>query len=149
VRNAKSVDAAGHVRHNAVDRRVGTDAGTVDRPRREDVSEAVELSGGAKDLDDIRMLRGADAVLQRLPESLTFALEDRGVLIERPFDAAKEVEDVVHALRLCLCVPDERGAQTPIVRAAAFGEVDQTGECRRLDFGCHVTHLKTATAGYA
>jgi hypothetical protein len=138
VRNAQRVDAAGYVRHNAVDLGVGI-AGTVDGPRREDVAEAVELTGRAKDLDDLGVLGGrTDVVLKLVPKSLTVTLDDRGVLRERPLDAANEAEDVVHALRLWLCVPDQRRAQTPIVRTAAFREVDQTGKCWRLDFGWHL-----------
>lgn len=148
--NAEGIEAAGDVGHDAVDLVVGTNTSTVDGPGGEDVSEVVELPGCAKHLDGARMLRRrAFAGLQLVLERVTLPPDDRGVLIERPLDAANEVEDVVHPLRLWLRVPDERRAQAPIVRAAAFGEVDETGKLRRLDVGGHLMKRKAATVRYA
>lgn len=148
--NAEDIEAAGDVGHDAVDLVVGTNTRPVDGPGGEDVSEVVELPGCAKHLDDAGMLRRrAFVVLQFLLERVTLAPDDRGVLIERPLDTANEVEDVVHPLRLWLRVPDQCRAQAPIVRAAAFGEVDETGELRRLDVGGHLLQRKAATVRYA
>jgi len=148
--NAERIEAAGDVRHDAVDLVVGTDTRTVDGPGGKDVSEVVELPRCAKHIDDARMLpRRVFVVLQLLLERVTLAPDDRGVLIERPLDTANEVEDVVHPLRLWLRVPDQRRPQAPIVRAAAFGEVDEAGELRQLDVGGHLIQRKAATVRYA
>ena len=69
--------------------------------------------------------------------SRALALDALRLLPQRPLDAAHEIEDVVHTLRLGLRVANERGPQAPVVGARPLREIDQTRELRRLDLGGH------------
>ena len=59
------------------------------------------------------------------------------MLTERPLGASDEIEEVVHALRLRLCVTNERGTQAPVLCTRTLGEVDEPGEPKRFDVGGH------------
>lgn len=146
MRDAERVEPATDLAYDGVDLGVGPDAGPVDRPSGKDVSEAVECSGRAQELDDTRIDFGRrrGGAFERVPERRAVAFDDNGSLAERPLDAAHEVEDVVHALGLWLRVPNECGPQAPVVRARAFGEVDHAGELGRLDRRGHPAQATAA-----
>ena len=137
MRNAERVESQRDVCDDAVDFGVGTDPFEVDSPCRKDVAETVELLGGSQNPNDERVGFDRGVAIERVPESLAFTLDECRVFAERPLDAPHKVEDVVHTLRLRLCVPNQRGPQAPVVCARPFREVEQTGELGRLDLGGH------------
>jgi hypothetical protein len=148
VRYTERVKLAADRLDDAVDLGVRARAGEVHRPRGKDVAERVELTCDSQKCDDIRVLRGRRAAVERVPEIVAVVLEDRGMLPERGFRSAHEIEDVVHALRLRLCIANQRGAQTPVVRARAFGEVDETRKCWWLDIGRHCPQATEPVAAF-
>jgi hypothetical protein len=143
VRYAEEIELLRDIVDDAVDLGVGTGAGDVDGPGGQDVAEAVELSGYTQDADDLRVGRGRPTMFECRPEPFAVTLEPGAVLPECPLGAAHEIEEVVDALRLRLRVPNQRGAQAPVVRARTFGEVDQASESWRIGVGRHFQRLPT------
>ncbi len=143
MRDAERLELPSDFLDDVVDFFIGTRAGPVDRPRREDGAEAVERLCGAQNSDELRVTVEGGAGLERVPERRPLRGEDGGLLSERPVDAADEFEDVVDALRLRLRVPDQCRAQAPVVRARPFREVDEPGKCWWFDLGGHFPQRTT------
>jgi hypothetical protein len=139
VGNAEGVQVRANRIDGCVDVAVRAVAGDVDRPRGENVAEAVELSRDAEEVDDVRMpgIDGTGVVLERLPQRGAVPLEQARMLPEGPLGPPHEIQDVVDALGLRLGIADERGAQAPVVHVRMLREVDQLGQGGRLDLGGH------------
>jgi hypothetical protein len=139
VGNAQRVEVRGDLFDGRVDLGVRAVAGDVDGPPGEDLTEPVELSRHAEEVDEVGLssvVRGR-VVLECLPQRGTVALEQRGMLTQCPLGPPDEVQDVIDPLGLRLGVPDEGGAQAPVLRVGTLGEVDEVGEGAGFDLGGH------------
>ena len=137
--NTERVEVRGDLFDGRVDHSVRAVAGDVDGPVGEEVTEPVELSRHAEEIDDVgvsSVVRDR-VVLERLPQRATLALEQCGMLTQCPVGPPDEIQDVVDALGLRLGVAHERGAQAPVLGVGTLGEVDELGEGGRFDLGGH------------
>ena len=134
--HAEPVELLRDARDDAVYFRVGSLVPHVDGPPCQDVAEPVEFPRRAEEPDDVRVgVAVVPVPVERGPEIGPVALDDRGLLAERRFEASHAVEDVVHPLRLRIA--NERGPQAPLFGAWALGEVEQLGQGGGNDFGGH------------